>query len=194
MQYHLTWLRDNRYNQALRSVLCSEEECVSKWCLWNALQLDFYTKKQMLSLITLHITLSVCPQVTLKAGRTSLSPGTPTTWWEPTVFLCSLTTFKDWPPGVMLLNVEAWWIKWRWCTHPQTHTRTNTHWQTRSKHTHSKLWSMKKIQSVLFTAPVDEGKTVMIRYKLFFKLCPNLKFWCDMKATMKAPLHRELTL
>ena len=42
---------------------------------------------------------SVCPQVTQKAGRTSLSPETLTTWWEPTVCLCSLTTFKGWTNG-----------------------------------------------------------------------------------------------
>ena len=34
------------------------------------------------------------PQVTRKAGRTSLCPGTPTTWWAPTVSPCSLTTLR----------------------------------------------------------------------------------------------------
>lgn len=45
-------------------------------------------------------------QVTPKAGRTSPSLETPTTWWEPTVSLCSLTTFNESSAVVMERNVE----------------------------------------------------------------------------------------
>lgn len=69
--------------------------------------MNFYIKKKAANINP----PSVCPQVIQKAGRTSLSPETPTTWWEPTVSLCSLTTFKEETAGVMLPNVEEWRMK-----------------------------------------------------------------------------------
>lgn len=109
---------------------------------------------------------SVRPQVTQKAGRTSLCPETPTTWWEPTVCLCSSTTFKE------LTQVWSHWlwnhggIKWRRLAPPPTcpDTHTHTHMYTRTTQ-----WCMKKTQSVLFTAPMDEGRTLTM---LFVTRCP----------------------
>lgn len=72
----------------------------------KASQLEFFTLTHAAILI---ISLpSVCLQLTLKTGRTSRCPETPTTWWEPTASRCSSTTFKDEPAGVMLLNVKPW--------------------------------------------------------------------------------------
>lgn len=80
----------------------------------------------------------------------------------------------------MLLNVEPLGMKMKKMdTRTQTHTNTHTHTvhtptvalQTYKRSTRR---SMKKTLSVVFTAPVDEGETLMIVTKLFFKL--NLKF------------------
>lgn len=81
---------------------------VKRSCVHSAHEMHYSTNEQLLSLT---MPPSVCPQVTQKAGRTSLSPETPTTWWGPTVFLCSSTTFKDGAAGVMSLNVEPWGVK-----------------------------------------------------------------------------------
>lgn len=80
------------------------------------------------------------------------------------MFLCSLTTFKYGPAGVMLLNVDPWRINYDG-THINTHAHTLT--DALQANIHIPQWRMKKIQSVLFTPPVDEGKTLTMILKNF---------------------------
>lgn len=114
---------------------------------------------------------SVCLQVTQKAGRTSLSPETPTTWWEPTAFLCSSTTSKDGRSGGCdVTECETVWDEMK---KMDTHTFTQMH--SKHTHTHTTWWSMKKTQSVLFTAPMDEGETLMIVTSCSLNFSPRVE-------------------
>lgn len=104
--------------------------------------------------------------------------------------------------GAMLLNVKPWGDKNEEDGHTRTHTysiytHTHTRWQMQHKHTrtYTTWWSMKKTQSVLFTAPTDEGETLMIvtSWSLNF-LSPRVEVLMWTEPVMHAPCHWGLTL